>query len=210
MTTRSKNGISKRRAYSASVQFVASSQVEPHSFKAASTIPEWQSAMREELDALHAQGTWDLVPLPPAKNLVGCKWVYRIKKNADGSIARHKARLVAKGFSQEEGIDYNETFSPVVKPTTVRLVLALAAQFNWSLRQLDVTNAFLHGLLHEEVYMTQPQGFVSKLHPSDFVCRLKKSLYGLKQAPRAWNERFTSFLPSLGFQASPADPSLFV
>jgi hypothetical protein len=117
---------------------------------------------------------------------------------------------VAKGFSQEEGIDYNETFSPVVKPTTVRLVLALAAQFNWSLRQLDVTNAFLHGLLHEEVYMTQPQGFVSKHHPSDFVCRLKKSLYGLKQAPHAYNERFTSFLPSLGFQASLADPSLFV
>jgi len=156
MTTRSKNGIFKRRAYSASVQFVASSQVEPHSFKVASTIPKWQSAMREELDALHAQGTWDLVPLPPAKNLVGCKWVYRIKKNVDGSIARHKARLVAKGFSQEEGIDYNETFSPVMKPTTVRLVLALAAQFNWSLRQLDVTNAFLHGFLHEEVYMTQP------------------------------------------------------
>ncbi|XP_073268730.1 uncharacterized protein [Populus alba] len=166
--------------------------------------------MREELDALHAQSTWDLVPLPPSKNLVGCKWVYRIKKNADGSIARHKARLVAKGFSQEEGIDYHETFSPVVKPTTVRLVLALAAQFNWSLRQLDVTNAFLHGLLHEEVYMAQPPGFVSKLHPSDFVCRLKKSLYGLKQAPRAWNERFTSFLPSLGFQASSTDPSLFV
>jgi hypothetical protein len=90
------------------------------------------------------------------------------------------------------------------------LVLALAAQFNWSLRQLDVTNAFLHGLLHEEVYMIQPQGFVSKLYPSDFVCRLKKSLYGLKQAPRAWNERFTSFLPSLGFQASLVDPSLFV
>ncbi|VVA37253.1 PREDICTED: Retrovirus-related Pol poly from transposon, partial [Prunus dulcis] len=104
---------------------------------AASQSPEWQSAMREEIEALHAQGTWDLVPLPAHKNLVGCKWVYRIKKNADGSIARHKARLVAKGFSQEEGIDYYETFSPVVKPTTVRLVLALAAQFQWSLRQLD-------------------------------------------------------------------------
>ncbi|XP_016649007.1 PREDICTED: uncharacterized mitochondrial protein AtMg00810-like [Prunus mume] len=166
--------------------------------------------MREEIEALHAQGTWDLVPLPAHKNLVGCKWVYRIKKNADGSIARHKARLVAKGFSQEEGIDYYETFSPVVKPTTVRLILALAAQFQWSLRQLDVKKAFLHGVLQEEVYMTQPQGFASKHHPSDFVCRLKKSLYGLKQAPRAWNERFTSFLPSLGFQASNADPSLFI
>jgi hypothetical protein len=165
--------------------------------------------MQEEIDALHAQGTWDLVPLPYAKNLVGCKWVYRIKKNTDGSIARHKARLVAKGFSQEEGIDYNETFSPVVKPTTVRLVLALAAQFHWPLRQLDVKNAFLYGILQEEVYMTQPRGFTSKLYP-DFVCRLRKSLYGLKQAPHARNDRFTSFLPSLGFQASLADPSLFV
>jgi len=103
--------------------------------------------MQEEINALHAQGTWDLVPLPHAKNLVGCKWVYRLKKNADGSIARHKARLVAKGFGQEKGVDYNETFSPVVKPTTVRLVLALAAQFHWPLRQLDVKNAFLHGIL---------------------------------------------------------------
>ena len=208
MTTRSKNGIFKRKFYSADVQSVDLSQVEPSSFKVAFTIIEWQSAMREEIDAL--QGTWDLVPLPPAKNLVGYKWVYIIKKHADGSIAKHKARLVVKGFSQEEGIDYNETFSPVVKPTTVHLILALAAQFNWSLRQLDVTNAFLHGILHEEVYMTQPQGFLSKLHHFDFVCRLRKSLYGLKQAPPAWNERFTNCLPSLGFQASFADPSLFV
>jgi len=130
MTTRSKNGISKRKAYSASVQSIDLSQVEPSSFKAASIVIEWQSAMREEIEALHAQGTWDLVSLPPTKNLVGCKWVYRIKKNADGFIARHKARLVAKGFSQKEGIDYGETFSPLVKPTTVHLVIALAAQFN--------------------------------------------------------------------------------
>jgi hypothetical protein len=209
MTTRSKNSISKKKAYSTTVQSIDFSSVEPSSFKIASKIAAWQSAMQEEIDALHAQGTWDLVPLPHAKNLVGCKWVYRIKKNADGSIARHKARLVAKGFSQEEGIDYNETFSPVVKPTTVRLVLALAAQFHWPLRQLDVKNAFLHGVLQEEVYMTQPQGFNSKIYPN-FVCRLRKSLYGLKQAPRAWNDRFTGFLPSLGFQASLADPSLFV
>jgi histone deacetylase 1/2 len=99
MTIKSKNGISKRKAYSASVYSMDLSQVEPSYFKAASTVVEWQSAMWEEIEALHAQGTWDLVPLPPAKNLVGCKWVCKIKKNADGSIARHKARLVAKGFS---------------------------------------------------------------------------------------------------------------
>ncbi|CAL2258842.1 unnamed protein product [Prunus armeniaca] len=168
MTTRSKNGISKRKAFSASTS-VDLSTIEPSSFKVASQSPEWQSAMREEIEALHAQGTWDLVPLPAHKNLVGCKWVYRIKKNADGSIARHKARLVAKGFSQEEGIDYYETFSSVVKPTTVRLVLALAAQFQWSLRQLDVKNAFLHGVLQEKVYMTQPQCFEN---PSLFIQHL--------------------------------------
>ena len=127
MTTRFKNGISKRKAYSTSIQSIDFSQVEPSLFKTASKIIEWQSAVREEIDALHAQGTCDLVPLPHAKNLIGCKWVYRIKKNTDGSIARHKARLVTKGFRQEEGIDYNETFSPVVKPTIVRLVLTLAA-----------------------------------------------------------------------------------
>ena len=104
--------------------------------------------MKEEIDALHSQRTWSLVPLPSRKNLVGCKWIFSIKKNVDGSIARHKARLVAQGFSQEPGLDYGETFSPVVKPTTVRLVLALAAHFGWDLRQLDVKNAFLHGTLN--------------------------------------------------------------
>ncbi|TQE01264.1 hypothetical protein C1H46_013171 [Malus baccata] len=209
MQTRSKSGISKKKVFSAKLQ--SSVQVsEPATFKSAIKIPEWVAAMEDEITALKSQNTWSLVPLPSTKNLVGCKWVYRIKTNPDGSVARYKARLVAKGYSQEEGVDYCETFSPVVKPTTVRLILALAAQFQWSLRQLDVKNAFLHGDLHEEVYMSQPQGFESSVHPSNYVCRLHKSLYGLKQAPRAWNEKFTSFLPGLGFKASLADPSLFV
>ncbi|CAN6698425.1 unnamed protein product [Malus baccata var. baccata] len=109
-------------------------------------------AMTEELSALHSQGTWSLVPLPPNKNLVGCKWVFKIKRDADGNISRYKARLVAKGFNQEEGLDYGETFSPVVKPTTVR--------------QLDVKNAFIHGILQEEVYMSQPPGFVDSQQSS--------------------------------------------
>ncbi|KAM0984150.1 hypothetical protein ACFX14_011746 [Malus domestica] len=204
MQTRSKNGVLKKKA------FTATTTSEPKTFKSASQVSEWQVAMQEEIDALHSQKTWSLVPLPPNKNLVGCKWIYKIKKHADGSVARYKARLVAQGYSQEEGVDYLETFSPVVKPTTIRLIFALAAQFKWSLRQLDVKNAFLHGILQDEVYMAQPPGFASASHPSDYVCKLQKSLYGLKQAPRAWNERFTSFLPSFGFQVSLADPSLFV
>ncbi|KAM1070145.1 hypothetical protein TB1_002021 [Malus domestica] len=212
MQTRSKNGIFKKKVF---LSHVADSSnvdltlVEPATFKSAMKVPVWFHAMQEEIDALHHQHTWSLVHLPPNKNLVGCKWVFKLKKNSDGTVARHKARLVAKGFSQEPGLDYGETFSPVVKPTTVRLVLALAAHFNWNLRQLDVKNAFLHGFLTEEVYMAQPPGFGDAAHP-ELVCKLHKSLYGLKQAPRAWNDRFTSFLPSLGFQATYSDSSLFV
>ncbi|CAL9023567.1 unnamed protein product, partial [Prunus brigantina] len=157
--------------------------VEPATYRSALKVPVWLTAMKEEVDALHSQGTWSLVPLPPNKNLVGC--------------------------NQEPGQDYGETFSPVVKPTTVRIVLALAAHFGWPLRQLDVKNAFLHGILQEEVYMAQPPGFEDSHNPT-LVCKLHKSLYGLKQAPRAWNDRFTSFLPTLGFQHTYSDSSLFV
>lgn len=144
----------------------------------------------------------------PGKIAIGCKWVYRIKRNPDGSVARHKARLVAKGYHQTEGIDYEETFSPVVKKPTVCIILSLAAQFDWELRQLEVKNAFLHGNLTEEVYMQQPQGFINPNSPNH-VCKLLKSLYGLKQTPRAWFECFTSHLLTLGFQTSHADSSLF-
>ncbi|VVA38623.1 Hypothetical predicted protein, partial [Prunus dulcis] len=143
------------------------------------------------------------------KNIVGCRWVYRIKKNSDGTLARYKARLVAQGFSQAPGLDFSETFSPVVRHTTVRLILSIAAMNRWSLRQLDVKNAFLHGDLEEEVYMRQPQGFEDPKHLS-YVCKLRKSLYGLKQAPRAWNAKFTGYLPAIGFVSSHSDPSLFV
>ncbi|KAM2231636.1 hypothetical protein ACFX1S_015876 [Malus domestica] len=212
MQTRSKSGIIKTKALLATIQESACtdlSLIEPTSYKTAMKDPTWLKAMQEEIDALHKQGTWSLVTLPSTKNLVGCKWIFKIKKHSDGTIARHKARLVAKGFSQEPGLDYGETFSPVVEPTTVRLVLALAAQFHWPLRQLDVKNAFLHGILDEEVYMTQPPGF-AEIATSHLVCKLHKSLYGLKQAPRAWNDRFTKFLPLLGFQHTYSDSSLFV
>lgn len=140
---------------------------------------------------------------------MGCQWVYKIKHHSDGSVARFKARLVAKGFHQEYGVDYNETFSPVVKYATIRVVLSLAVYYNWTILQLDVTNAFLHGILQEEIYMTQPPGFVDNCFPNH-VCKLRKSLYGLKQGPRAWYERFSNFLLSLGFLTTYADSSLFI
>ncbi|KAK0597790.1 hypothetical protein LWI29_028612 [Acer saccharum] len=141
--------------------------------------------MSEEFDALIRNDTWDLVPSHPSQNTVGCKWVFRIKRSRDGSISKYKARLVAKGFHQRPGVDYTDTFSPVVKTTTIRVLLSIAVSRGWSLRQLDVNNAFLQGHLDESVFMAQPPGFVDPAVPLH-VCHLKKAIYGLKQAPRAW------------------------
>ena len=142
-------------------------------------------------------------------NVVGSKWVFRIKFHADGTIDRFKARLVAQGFTQVPGLDYSATFSPVVKASTVRVVLSLAVLHKWPLHQLDVKNAFLNGNLTDTVFMEQPPGFVDSKFPNH-VCRLKKALYGLKQAPRAWFQRLSAFLISIGFSCSRADTSLFV
>ncbi|CAM8978512.1 unnamed protein product [Rhodiola kirilowii] len=165
--------------------------------------------MQTEIDALQLNNTWEVTDLPPGKNAIGCKWVYKIKRHSDGSIERYKARLVAKGFTQEEGLDYHETFAPVVKMTTIRTVLALASSKCWPLYQLDVNNAFLHGSLDEEVYMMLPPGHLQQLKSQGKVCRLKKSLYGLKQASRQWFSKFSDALISFGFQQSLHDYSLF-
>ncbi|KAD3641993.1 hypothetical protein E3N88_31217 [Mikania micrantha] len=182
---------------------------EPKTFAAANKDPHWQTAMAAEYSALLRNNTWTLVPRVPGTNVVACKWVYKIKTDQQGAIQRYKARLVAKGFSQQQGIDYHETCSPVVKPTTIRVVLSVAFSNKWSLRQLDVQNAFLHGDLKETVYLQQPPGFVDPQKP-DHVCLLHKSLYGLKQAPRAWFQRLSTALISLGFHGSKTDSSLFV
>jgi hypothetical protein len=140
--------------------------------------------MDEEYGALMRNNTWKLVPPRPGINVVDCIWIYKIKQKADGSVDRYKARLVAKGFKQRFGIDYEDTFSPVVKIATVRLVLAVSVSRGWSLRQLNVKNVFLHGVLEEEVYMRQPPGYVDR-GKQNYICKLEKALYGLKQAPRA-------------------------
>ncbi|RVW88050.1 Retrovirus-related Pol polyprotein from transposon RE2 [Vitis vinifera] len=141
--------------------------------------------MVDEMAALHSNGTWDLVVLPSGKSTVGCRWVYAVKVGPDGQVDRLKARLVAKGYTQVYGSDYGDTFSPVAKIASVRLLLSMAAMCSWPLYQLDIKNAFLHGDLAEEVYMEQPPGFVAQ-GESGLVCRLRRSLYGLKQSPRAW------------------------
>jgi len=191
------------------LQVTYSSAHEPLSFREADRFLCWHSAMESEITALHANDTRSLVLHEPSMNVVGCRWVYKIKRRADGTVERYKAHLVARGFSQQEGIDYSKTFSPVVKPTTVHLVLAIAVSNCWQIRQLDVHNAFLNGSLQEVVYMQQPTGFVDPAMPTH-VCRLHKSPYGLKQAPRAWYKRLSDFLLSVGFRVSKVDTSLFI
>ena len=138
---------------------------EPKTYKQASIIPHWQHAMTNEIIALEQNKTWDLVILPPNKFVIGCKWIYKVKFQADGQVERYKACLVAKGYTQQEGIDFLDTFSPVAKITTVRVLLTIAAVKNWHLHQLHVDNAFLHGDLHEEVYMQLPPGYSNPNDP---------------------------------------------
>ena len=180
----------------------------PNSYSQAVQHECWNKAMQDELDALSQNHTWDVVPCPPFVKPIGCKWIYSIKLNSDGTLARYKARLVALGNRQEYGIDYEETFAPVAKMTTVRTILAIAASQSWPLYQMDVKNAFLHGDLKEDVYMRLPQGVSSII--TGAVAKLRRSLYGLKQAPRAWFEKFQHALSHLGFHPSSYDPSMFL
>jgi hypothetical protein len=208
MVTRAKLGIRKPNAKYASIATTSVSPI-PTSVREALRDPHWRAAMNDEIAAITSNNTWTLVPRPPQTNMVTGKWVFRHKHRADGSLERYKARWVVRGFAQRPGIDFGETFSPVVKPATIRTVLSLACSRNWPVHQLDVKNAFLHGVLEEQVYCYQPTGFVDSLH-RDHVCKLAKSLYGLKQAPRAWFKRFAAFAITIGFVASRSDASLFI
>ncbi|GJR38735.1 ribonuclease H-like domain, reverse transcriptase, RNA-dependent DNA polymerase [Tanacetum coccineum] len=181
---------------------------EPKNYKEASSDQKWIEAMKVELDSINRNNTWELTTLPKGHKAIGLKWVFKTKKDANGNIIKHKARLVAKGYIQEHGIDFEEVFAPVARMETIRLLLAIAANNKWEVHHLDVKSAFLHGDLKEEVYVTQPEGFI-KREDNGKVYRLIKALYGLRQAPRAWNIKLDNTLKSLDFKKCALEQAIY-
>jgi transposase InsO family protein len=168
---------------------------------------DWIRAMNDEMKALTENSTWVLTTLPEGRKTIGCKWVFKRKKNANTGLIKYKARLVAQGFSQKYGTDYDEVFAPVVRATTLRLLLAIATQRKLKIHHFDAKTAFLNGELKETIYMKQPEGFVDA--KEELVCKLNKSIYGLKQAAKVWNEKLHGALTKLGFKQSTSDPCLY-
>ena len=194
------------------VAYNACQIMEPKSLEEALTTghaKQWKAAADSEYESLMKNETWTLVELPSGRKPIGCKWVFKVKYGNDGNVERFKARVVAKGYAQKYGIDYEETFSPVVRFSSIRTLLAYAVQNEMLIHQMDVVTAFLNGKLEEEIYMEQPDGYV---HPGKehLVCKLQKSLYGLKQSPRCWNTAFREFMEQIHFKQSTADPCIDV
>ena len=185
------------------------SQIEPKTFLEAEKDESWIMAMQEELNQFERNQVWDLVPKPEHQSIIGTKWVFRNKLDESGVVVRNKARLVAQGYNQEEGIDFDETFAPVARLESIRMLLAFACHKNFTLYQMDVKSAFLNGYIMEEVYVKQPPGFENEKYPNH-VYKLRKALYGLKQAPRAWYERLSKFLLENGFSMGKVDTTLFI
>ena len=171
--------------------------------------PQWEAAMQEEMSRIEQLGTWVLVPRPEGVNIVRCKWVYKIKRDEKGNVSRYKARLVAQGFTQVPGVDYVDTFAPVAKFSTLRVLLALAAQLDLEIHQMDVKNAYLNGTLTETIYMRQPPGFIDPEQPKH-VCRLARGLYGLRQSGRVWYQTLTNAFKDLGFTVCAVDHAVFI
>lgn len=183
---------------------------EPETFEEASSGPDsakWKAAMDEEIRSLQENNTWEIVDSPTGSKTIGCKWIYKLKTDANGTIQRYKARLVAQGYTQRYGIDYSEVFAPVVKQTTFRTLLTIAGKKKMIVKHYDVKNAFLHGKLEKEIYMRQPPGYQTTDKAK--VCKLKRGLYGLKQAAMGWNKTLDSILVNAGFARSKTDACLY-
>ncbi|KAL0423678.1 UNVERIFIED_CONTAM: Retrovirus-related Pol polyprotein from transposon RE1 [Sesamum radiatum] len=194
------------RAFSVSLSSVSI----PNTYCEALRHPAWKMAMDDEMSALVSRGTWELVDAPPNADIVACRWVFTLKFRADGTLERYKARLVAKGFTQTYGVDYFETFSPVARLNSIRVLFSLAVNLSWPMYQMHIKNAFLYGDLNETVYMEQPPGYVAQGEKQRMVCKLKKAIYGLKQSPRAWFDKFSRIIGEFGFSRCQADYSVFV
>lgn len=194
-----------------SYTFCASSipTIDPTTVREAMARPDahlWKAAMQEEIESLTTNSTWSLTELPAGKRAIGSKWVFKVKRNTDGEIVRHKARLVAKGFNQQKGIDYDETYAPVVRYTSIRFLLAMAVKYDLAIYQMDAVTAYLNGDLNERIYMSQPIGYDDN---SGRVCRLRKSIYGLKQSGRAWNEKLNRVLIDIGLKRGDVDQCIY-
>lgn len=169
---------------------------------------KWIEAMNEEYKSMQDNSVWELIPLPEGVKPIGCKWIFKTKRDSNGNVERYKARLVAKGYTQKEGIDYKETFSPVSSKDSLRIIMALVAHFNLELHQMDVKTAFLNGDIDETIYMVQPENFVLG-DPKNMVCKLRKSIYGLKQASRQWYHKFHQVILSFGFEMNTVDDCVY-
>lgn len=184
------------------------SLIEPKNVEEVIKDEHWMKAMKEEISQIEKNKTWELVPRPLDKNVIGAKWVFRNKMDEEGKVTRNKARLVCKGYAQVEGNDYGETYAHVARMESIRLILAYACSKQIKVYQMDVKSTFLNGDLEEEVYMEQPNGFQVQ-EVEQYVYRLKKALYGLKQAPRAWYSRLDNYLRQQGYKKDNNDNNLY-
>jgi hypothetical protein len=185
---------------------------ELQSLKEAMSMPEaplWKEVVNNETESILQNHTWELVDLPPGCKPLGYKWIFKRKIKAYGSIDKYKARLVVKGYKQKEGVDYFDTYSPVTRITSIRMLIAIAALYNLEIHQMDVKTVFLNGELNEEIYMEQPEGFIVPGKEKK-VCRLVKSLYGLKQAPKQWHEKFDNAMMLNGFRINECDKCVYI
>ncbi|GJT42184.1 retrovirus-related pol polyprotein from transposon TNT 1-94 [Tanacetum coccineum] len=198
----------RSQAQNQSNLFCFISTIEPKNVNEALTDDSWIVAMQEELNQFIANDVWELVPQPRNMKIIGTKWVFRNKLDENGIVSRNKARLVAQGYNQQEGINYDETYAPVARLESIRILLAYACALDFKLFQMDVKSAFLNGFINEEVYVAQPPGFIDFEKP-DHVYKLKKALYGLKQAPKAWYDRLKAFLIKHEYKMGMVDNTLF-